>query len=99
LDLSDAAAITAQVKLALHEGADAGSGVRVKLFVKTGDSWSWTDSGETILTSGEFEIVVFELRNAAGKDAVQAIGLQVMSPDDSSGGATIFLDHVAAIRE
>jgi len=99
LDLSDAAAISAEVKVALAEGSHAGSGVRVKLFMKTGDSWSWTDSGETVLTEDGFTTIPFEIRHAAGKDAVQAIGLQVMPPDDSSGSATIYLDNVAIVTE
>ncbi len=99
LDLSEATALSAKVHVALADNASAGSGIRVKLFLKTGDSWAWMDSGETVLSGEGFTTIPFEIRNATGKDFVQAIGLQVLSPDDASGTATIYLDDVTMIIE
>ncbi len=99
LDLSEAAALSAKVKVELADDASAGSGIRVKLFMKTGDSWAWMDSGETVLSGDGFATIPFEIRNASGKDSIQAIGLQVLSPDDASGAATIYLDDVTMITE
>jgi mannan endo-1,4-beta-mannosidase len=99
LDLSEAASLSAKVKVAIASEASAGSGIRVKLFMKTGDSWAWMDSGENVLTGDGFTTIPFDIRNVSGKDFVQAIGLQVLSPDDASGTAAIYLDDVTMTME
>jgi mannan endo-1,4-beta-mannosidase len=97
-DLSGALALEAKALVRPGEGADAGGGVRVKLYVKTGESWDWTDSGEKVLAGGDFATIRFDLSNVGGLEAVRAIGLQILTDPDSGGTASIWLDEVTLYR-
>ncbi|WP_286892775.1 glycosyl hydrolase [Thermobacillus sp.] len=98
VDLSGALALEARALVRLGESADAGNGVRAKLYVKTGDSWAWTDSGEKVLDEGGFLTLRFDLSNVGGLEAVRAIGLQILTDPDSKGTASIWLDEVTLYR-
>lgn len=93
-DWRDVQAVTAKLNAVLGEGAEPGGGIRAKLFLKTGDGWAWTDSGETVLTPGMFTELKFDLSNVTGKEAVRAVGVQILSTPESSGTAAVLLDEV-----
>jgi len=97
-DLSGALALQAKALVRPGEGAGPGSGVRVKLYVKTGENWAWTDSGENLLTGGGFETIRFDLTKVANLEEVRAIGLQILTDPDSRGTASIWLDEVTLYR-
>lgn len=98
VDLSGALALEAKALVRLGEGADAGSGVRAKLYVKTGDNWAWTDSGERTLAGDGFAAIRFDLSNVGGLEAVRAIGVQILTDPESRGSASIWLDEVTLYR-
>mgnify|MGYP002622421166 CR=1 FL=1 len=97
-DLSGALALEAKALVRPGEGADAGSGVRAKLYVKTGDSWAWTDSGEIMLGEDGFATIRFELSNVGGLDKVRAVGIQIVTDPASKGTASVWLDEVTLYR-
>lgn len=97
-DLSGALVLEAKALVLPGEGADAGSGVRAKLYVKTGDSWTWTDSGEVLLGGDGFATIRFELSNVSGLDRVRAIGVQIVTDPASKGTAAVWLDEVTLYR-
>jgi len=97
VDLSGALALEAKALVRLGEGSDAGAGVRAKLYIKTGDKWAWTDSGEKAL-DGDFVTIRFDLSNVGDLEKVRAIGMQILTDPDSRGTASIRLDEVALYR-
>lgn len=97
-DFSGVLALEAKALVRFGEGADAGGGVRAKLYIKTGESWAWTDSGETMLDSSGFATIHFDLSNVSGLDAVRSIGMQIVTDTGSSGTASVYLDDVTVYR-
>ncbi|QMV42451.1 glycosyl hydrolase [Cohnella cholangitidis] len=94
LDLGTATAVTAKVKIVPGAAGSLGSGVKLKLFVQSGDGWSWFDSGEIACAGTDFNTVTFDLSGVTDKDKVKALGIQVLTPADSTGTATVYLDDV-----
>ncbi|RUS45120.1 glycosyl hydrolase [Cohnella sp. AR92] len=93
-DLSSASSIVAKVKIAADEGGSLGSGVKVKLFLQSGSGWTWADSGEIAYTGDGFAQITFDISGIATRNLTKAIGIQVLTPADSTGTAAIYLDDV-----
>lgn len=65
---------------------------KAKLFIKSG-GWTWVDSGEITLTD-EYQWLTIDLnQNTVDKTMVQAIGLQISSPN-GTGTLTVYVDDV-----
>ncbi|QJD86095.1 glycosyl hydrolase [Cohnella herbarum] len=94
LDLSAAASVTAKVKIVPGAAGSLGSGVKLKLFLQSGDGWSWFDSGEIAYAGTGFNTVTFDLSSVTNKNQIKALGIQVLTPADSTGTAAVYLDDV-----
>lgn len=86
LDLSAVDSISVKVKL-------SSGTANVRLFIKTGTSWQWYDSGITAVDSSGFATLTLPLEGAADLDKVVAIGIAV-TPTSGTGNATIYMDDV-----
>jgi mannan endo-1,4-beta-mannosidase len=90
-DLTGRTALSADVHLA--PWGSPGSGVTAKLYVKTGSAWTWTDGGPVTVTSGTTTLRL-NLGSIAGLSDVREIGVQFVSPADSSGRSAVYVDNV-----
>ncbi|GAA0290608.1 mannan endo-1,4-beta-mannosidase [Gracilibacillus halotolerans] len=70
----------------------AGS-VIAKLFVKTGEDWSWYDSGDFLLKSGDVQTLTWSLENVNNVEHIQAFGFEFI-PVDGDGTALITIDDI-----
>ena len=52
-----------------------------------------------MLFRSEFATLTFDLSNVDGKNEVRAIGVQILSAPDSSGGASVYLDDVTVLKQ
>jgi hypothetical protein len=93
-DLSSATSLTAKIKIMPGTTASFGSGLKVKLFLQSGDSWSWFDSGEITYSGSDFITATFNLSSVTNKDKIKAIGIQLLTPANSAGTATVYIDDV-----
>lgn len=84
--------LTAQVKHAAW--GNAGSGLTAKLFIKTGSGWSWTDGGTVAINSTSATTLTLNLAGIANLGDVKEVGVQFLSPTNSSGGTSIYVDNV-----
>ncbi|GIQ67527.1 beta-mannosidase [Xylanibacillus composti] len=92
-DFSGLSALKAQVKQA--SWGDAGSGIKAKLFVKTGAGWAWADSGEASLNSDSGTELTIDLTAVSDLDQVKEIGIEIIVPADSADDVTaVYVDHV-----
>ncbi|SCF42385.1 cellulose binding domain-containing protein [Micromonospora mirobrigensis] len=91
LNLSGRGSLRLSAKLAAW--GNAGGGVQVKVYVKTGPSWAWHDGGPQPLTTAGSTLTL-DLTGLADLGDVREVGVQVVSPADSSGGSAVYVDNV-----
>ncbi|MGO4109738.1 glycosyl hydrolase [Paenibacillus sp. YAF4_2] len=84
--------LTAQVKHATW--SNAGSGLTAKLFIKTGSGWSWSDGGSVTINSTSATTLTLNLSGIANLGDVKEVGVQFLSPANSSGVTSIYVDSV-----
>ncbi|GEN55878.1 hypothetical protein GCM10012290_04880 [Halolactibacillus alkaliphilus] len=70
--------------------------LKAKLFIKTGDAWSWSDSGEVTLVKDAFVDVIFDLSAVEDLNAVRELGIEFIGA--STGEATVYIDHVSIVE-
>ncbi|MWC29063.1 glycosyl hydrolase [Paenibacillus sp. MMS18-CY102] len=92
-DLSGSDFLAAKVKIVPAAGASLGTGVQVKLFIKTGSGWTWHDSGLTAVSDSGFATVTMPLAGIADLATTQTIGLQIVAPS-GTGEAAVYVDEV-----
>ncbi|MRN56428.1 glycosyl hydrolase [Paenibacillus monticola] len=91
-DLSSGNILKLKVRIA------AGS-AKAKLFIKTGGSWAWADSGEFALTT-DYQWITLNLdgkdvnQNTIDKTLIQAMGLQISAPSGPSSPLTVYVDDI-----
>lgn len=90
LDLSRLQSLNAKVKLS------AGS-AHVYLYVKTSNSWTWHDSGVTLVdsSSADFTTLSIELSQVAHPDQVKSVGLKIEPIPGTTGTAILYVDDIS----
>ncbi|WFA22510.1 mannanase [Paenibacillus mucilaginosus] len=86
IDLSAVDTLSAQVKL-------AGGTAKARLYVKTGASWAWADSGPVDVDSSGFQTISLPLAGISDLSSVKAIGLKFES-FSGTGASAVYLDDV-----
>jgi hypothetical protein len=72
-----------------------GSGMTAKIYVKTGSSYTWYDSGLATITTGSGgSVLSLTLSGVANRNDVREIGVQFFAASNSSGTTSIYLDNV-----
>lgn len=84
--------VTAKVKHAAW--GTFGSGLQAKLFIKTGSNWAWYESPTVNMNSSSASTLTLSLSGVANLGDVKEIGILFMSPTNSSGGTSIYVDSV-----
>ncbi|WP_405173498.1 glycosyl hydrolase [Paenibacillus sp. FSL H8-0260] len=90
LDLSAVDKLSAQIKLS-NGTADA------RLYIKTGSTWSWADSGAVKVDSSGFTTVSLNLAGIADLNSVKAIGIK-LEGFSGTGTSTLYLDDVRTLK-
>lgn len=91
-NFSGKSAISAKVKHAAW--GSVGSGLQAKLFIKTGSSYSWHDSGTVNINATGTTTLSLSLSGVSNLGDVREIGVQFLSPTNSSGTSAVFVDSV-----
>ena len=96
---SDFSAYTHISAIAHHSADGDPDGMMAKLFVKTGDDWTWHDHEAIEFEMNEEEengghILLFELNGVEDLADVRALGVQFLSGSDASGTTQIYLDEI-----
>lgn len=86
LDLSNMNQLSA--KLTLSQGT-----AKARLYVKTGSSWQWFDSGMVQIDANDWTIVTIDLTEVTNRDEIQSIGIK-LEEFTGAGNATLYLDEV-----
>ncbi|MDQ0196884.1 cellulase family glycosylhydrolase [Paenibacillus wynnii] len=84
--------LTAKVKHA--NWGTIGNGLQAKLYVKTGSGYTWYDSGAVQINSSGATTLTLNLSSVANLGDVKEVGVQFLSPANSSGSTSIYLDSV-----
>ncbi|MCL6601547.1 MAG: glycoside hydrolase family 5 protein [Paenibacillus sp.] len=91
-NLSGKSSLTAKVKHA--NWGTIGSGLQAKLYIKTGSGYTWYDSGAVQINSSGTTTLTLNLSGVANLGDVKEVGVQYLSPANSSGSTSIYLDSV-----
>ncbi|WP_246432065.1 cellulase family glycosylhydrolase [Paenibacillus endophyticus] len=91
-NFSGKSAISAKVKHAAW--GSVGSGLQAKLFIKTGSSYTWYDSGTVNINATGTSTLSLSLSGVSNLGDVREIGVQFLSPTNSSGTSAVFVDSV-----
>lgn len=90
---------SAKIKLA-HWG-NVGQGLEVKLYIKTGSNYQWFDGGITTfnnfpqhVSNTQQQTLSLDLSNVTNRDDIREIGIEVTTPQNSSGQSAIYIDSV-----
>ncbi|SFF35563.1 mannan endo-1,4-beta-mannosidase [Paenibacillus algorifonticola] len=86
-DLSAATALSVKVKLS--QGT-----ANARLYIKTGSTWDWHDSGTGVVDSSGFKTLTLPLSSLTGLDSVQAIGVKIEPAAGQTGTASVYVDDV-----
>ncbi|WP_062319673.1 glycosyl hydrolase [Halolactibacillus sp. JCM 19043] len=70
--------------------------LKAKVFIKTGDDWAWSDSGETTLKRGEYVDVIFDLSTAENLSAVRELGIEFIGA--STKDAVVDIDSISIVE-
>jgi len=70
--------------------------LKAKVFIKTGDDWAWSDSGETTLKRGEYVDVIFDLSTAENLSAVRELGIEFIGA--STKEAVVDIDSISIVE-
>lgn len=73
--------------------------VKAKLFVKTGNSWTWFDSGEFSVKESGYTDLLFPIISIENLESVQQIGIEVIGQEEEGKSTKIWLDFVAFVEE
>ena len=79
------------LRAVVRSGRD--SEMTVKLYVKSGPDWAWTDAGAVPLQK-QSNIVSLNMAAVALPGDVREIGLQIRVPSDNSGKTSVYIDAV-----
>ncbi|WP_339234135.1 cellulase family glycosylhydrolase [Paenibacillus sp. FSL R5-0517] len=91
-DFNGKQTLMAKVK---HAGwGNFGSGLQAKLFIKTGSGYTWYDSGIVNINSSNTTTLTLNLAGVVNLHDVKEVGVQFISPVNSSGTTSIYLDSV-----
>ncbi|MGO4183557.1 cellulase family glycosylhydrolase [Paenibacillus sp. TAF43_2] len=71
-----------------------GSGLQAKLFIKTGSAYTWYDSGSVNINSSGATTISLSLSGVANLGDVREVGVQFISPTNSSGSTSVYVDSV-----
>lgn len=71
-----------------------GSGLQAKLFIKTGSAYTWYDSGTVNINSSGASTISLSLSGVANLGDVREVGVQFISPTNSSGSTSVYVDSV-----
>jgi mannan endo-1,4-beta-mannosidase len=96
IKLSGRKRLTAQVRAASW-GFSNGGTLSVKLFVKTGSGWTWSDSGPVQLNSGATATVTLDLTKIAAGNLADGKEVGVEFTSNNNGAQTsIYLSSITA---
>ncbi len=70
-----------------------GTGLGVKLYVKHGNNWAWTDSGWKTIGPGEQIELTLDL-SGVNKSDIREYGIQFIDTYGSSGQTSVYVDNV-----
>ncbi|MGO4547049.1 cellulase family glycosylhydrolase [Paenibacillus sp. 2TAB23] len=91
-NFSGKSSVSAKVKHAAW--GSVGSGLQAKLFIKTGSSYTWYDSGTVNINATGTSTLTLSLSGVSNLGDVREIGVQFLSPTNSSGTSAVFVDNV-----
>jgi mannan endo-1,4-beta-mannosidase len=91
-NFSGKSSVTAKVKHAAW--GTFGSGLQAKLFIKTGSSWTWYESPTVNINSSSASTVTLSLSGVTNLGDVREIGILYISPSNSSGATSVYVDSV-----
>lgn len=92
-DFSEKSYLRARVRHA--QWGNPGSGMTAKIYVKTGDNWSWYDGGETQITADkEGTVLSLNLTDAASLNKVKEVGVEFSCGNDASGKSAVYIDYI-----
>lgn len=90
-NFSSASQLKATVKGA--SWGNYGSGLGVKLYVKHGSGWTWTDSGWRTISAGQQIDLTLDL-SGVNKADIREYGVQFIGTAGSSGTTSVYVDNV-----
>lgn len=91
-DLSNKSSLTAAVKHA--NWGNIGSGMRAKIYVKTGSNWTWSDGGFVNINGENGTDVTIDLNSIPNLSQVREIGIEFVAAANSSGQTSIYVDNI-----
>jgi len=71
-----------------------GSGIQAKLYVKTGSGYTWFDGGTVAINGSGGTTLTLNLSGVSNLSDVREVGVQFLSPTNSSGNSSIYVDNV-----
>jgi mannan endo-1,4-beta-mannosidase len=85
-----------QLKATVKHAAwgNPGSGIHAKLYIKTGSGYAWFDGGTVAINGSGGTTLTLNLASVSNLADVREVGVQFLSPTNSSGGSSIYLDNV-----
>ncbi|MUT67559.1 glycosyl hydrolase [Paenibacillus sp. NEAU-GSW1] len=86
IDLSEVSTLTAKVKL-------SSGTAKARVYVKTGDSWSWSDSGMVDIGSDGFTTITLKLSGIADRNNTKAIGFK-LEGFAGTGTSVLYVDDI-----
>jgi len=93
LDLSDKSSLSVLVRLA--SWGNVGSGLKAKLYLKTGPEYQWFDGGELTITNGQTNTAILDLNTVANRNDIRELGIY-FSTGSASGSTALYIDKVLA---
>ncbi|WP_169084846.1 cellulase family glycosylhydrolase [Paenibacillus sp. PL91] len=91
-NFSGKSSISAKVKHA--PWGNVGSGLQAKLFIKTGASYTWYDSGTVNIQASGASTLTLSLSGVANLGDVREVGVEFLSTANSSGTSAVYVDSV-----
>ena len=86
---------TAQVRVSSW-GFSSGGAIRAKLYIETGSSWTWYDSGSVQLNSSTSTVLVLDLSKIPSAALADVKGMGIEYSSNTNGGqAAVYVAYVA----
>ncbi|MFN7250401.1 MAG: glycoside hydrolase family 5 protein [Anaerobacillus sp.] len=91
MNLSNRSTLSATVRHA--NWGNGGSGMRARVYVKTGSSWTWYDGGYVNISQNATDISI-NLSSIPNLSQVREIGVEFIAAENSNGNTSIYVDNV-----
>lgn len=71
-----------------------GSGMKARLYIKTGSAWTWKDSGWIAINSVSDTVLTVSLTGVNTLADVREIGVEYLCASNASGSSALYMDYV-----